>query len=215
MPLGAQPKLLEQPVAAPDELSRAAAVVKHRLAAGDLPAARDAFADVVRLEQRRASRLAYYVLRNAADADEAVQDAFVKVFGHLESYREEIPFQVWFTRILINGCLDRRKARQRRERWTGSGLGQERDLEGRRLPQPAIASGPTPEQRLLSKERQRQVAEAVQQLPDRQRLVFLLSQYDGQTPQQIGALTGLNESTIRVHLFRALRKLRSSLEGVL
>lgn len=215
MSLGAQPKLLEQPVAAPDEVSRAAALVKNRLAAGDMAAARDAFADIVRLEQRRASRLAYHVLRNAADADEAVQDVFVKVFGHLESYREEIPFQIWFTRILINGCLDRRKARQRRERWIGNPLGQERDFEGRRQAHPAVASGPTPEQRLLSRERQRQIGEAVRRLPDRQRLVFLLSQYDGQTPQEISALTGLSESTIRVHLFRALRKLRSSLEGVL
>lgn len=188
--------------------------MKRRLVAGDTQAARDAFGDLVKLEQRRASRLAYYVLRNAADADEAVQDAFVKVFGHLASYREEIPFEIWFTRILINGCLDRRKARQRRERWTTDGLGDYRDLE-RHTPRPDLASGPTPEQRLLSKERQRQIGEAVQKLPDRQRLVFLLSQYDGRTPQEISVLTGLNESTIRVHLFRALRKLRSSLGGLL
>lgn len=215
MPPRAQPTSNGQPAAAADQLSGVAAAVKRRLLAGDTEAARDAFADVVRLEQRRASRLAYYVLRNAADADEAVQDAFVKVYGHLGSYREEIPFEVWFTRILINGCLDRRKARQRRERWTSDGLGQDRDRDGRRMPQPNLASGPTPEQRLLSRERQRQIGEAVRRLPDRQRLVFLLSQYDGRTPQEISVLTGLNESTIRVHLFRAIRKLRSSLEGLL
>ena len=67
--------------------------------------------------QRRALRIAYQYLRDAAEADEAVQDAFVKVFGHIASYREAWPFEVWFTRILINGCLDRRKARARRERW--------------------------------------------------------------------------------------------------
>lgn len=215
MPPSAQPKPSGQLVPAADELSRVAADVKRRLLAGETPAARDGFADIVRLEQRRASRLAYYVLRNAADADEAVQDAFVKVYGHLASYREEIPFEVWFTRILINGCLDRRKARQRRERWTSDGFGQARQPDGGRTPQPGLASGPTPEQRLLSKERQRQIGEAVQKLPDRQRLVFLLSHYDGRTPQEISVLTGLNESTIRVHLFRAIRKLRSSLEGLL
>ena len=52
-----------------------------------------------------------------SDADEAVQDAFLKVFSHIGSYREAWPFEVWFTRILINGCLDRRKARGRRDRW--------------------------------------------------------------------------------------------------
>ncbi|MBI3262775.1 MAG: RNA polymerase sigma factor [Acidobacteria bacterium] len=203
------------PVPAADELSRVAAQIKRLLLTGETQGAREAFANIVRLEQRRASRLAYYVLRNAADADEAVQDAFVKVYGHLGSYREEIPFEIWFTRILINGCLDRRKARQRRERWTSDGLGYDREMDGRRASHAAVASGPTPEQRVLSQERHRQIGAAVQKLPERQRLVFLLSQYDGRTPQEISVLTGLNESTIRVHLFRALRKLRSSLEGLL
>ena len=67
--------------------------------------------------QRRASRIAFHYLRDGAEADEAVQDAFVKAYSHLASFREELPFEVWFTRILINGCLDRIKARTRRERW--------------------------------------------------------------------------------------------------
>ena len=62
-------------------------------------------------------RIAFHYLRDAAEADEAVQDAFVKAYTHLASFREELPFEVWFTRILINGCLDRIKARTRRERW--------------------------------------------------------------------------------------------------
>ena len=56
-------------------------------------------------------------LRDVAVGDEAVQDAFVKAYCPLASFREELPFEVWFTRILINGCLDRIKARTRRERW--------------------------------------------------------------------------------------------------
>ena len=46
-----------------------------------------------------------------------MQDAFVKVFTHITSYREDLPFEVWFTRILVNACLDLRKARARRLRW--------------------------------------------------------------------------------------------------
>src|SRR5690606_27302926 len=79
--------------------------------------ARERYADVVERHQRRASRIALHYLRDAADADEAVQDAFVKAFTHIGSYKEEWPFEVWFTRILINGCLDRLKARRRRDRW--------------------------------------------------------------------------------------------------
>jgi RNA polymerase sigma factor (sigma-70 family) len=61
---------------------------------------------------------------------------------------------------------------------------------------------------LLSRERRRQVAEAIAKLPDRQRSVFMLSHYEGCTSREVSAMTGLNESTVRVHLFRAIRKLR-------
>ena len=56
--------------------------------------ARDRFAGLVATHQRRASRIAYQYLRDAAEADEAVQDAFVKAFGHIASYRDAWPFEV-------------------------------------------------------------------------------------------------------------------------
>src|SRR5205823_6840213 len=84
---------------------------------GEMDEARDRFAELVNRHQRRASRIAYQYLRDSAEADDAVQDAFIKVFSHIDRYREAWPFEVWFTRILINGCLDRRKARARRDRW--------------------------------------------------------------------------------------------------
>src|ERR687886_2906250 len=97
--------------------SRLAIEIRSLVESGRDEEARDRFGELVAMHQRRASRIAYQYLRDAADADEAVQDAFVKVFSHIRSYREAWPFEVWFTRILINGCLDRRKARARRDRW--------------------------------------------------------------------------------------------------
>src|SRR5712671_1485722 len=106
------------PAAAPiADDSRLAIEIRGLVERGEMDAARERFGDLVALHQRRASRIAYQYLRDVSEADEAVQDAFVKVFSHIGSYREAWPFEVWFTRILINGCLDRRKARARRERW--------------------------------------------------------------------------------------------------
>src|SRR5829696_5283028 len=105
---------------APPPLSKDSALasaVKALVLGGDRDAARERFADLVAHQQRRAVRIAYHYLRDAHDADEAVQDAFLKVFTHIATYREELPFEVWFTRILVNGCLDVRKARARRLRW--------------------------------------------------------------------------------------------------
>src|SRR5439155_13557060 len=101
----------------PSPVSALAAEIKGLLVAGDRQQARERFADLVERQQRRALRIAYQYLRDVHDADEAVQDAFVKVFTHITRYREDLPFEVWFTRILVNGCLDLRKARARRLRW--------------------------------------------------------------------------------------------------
>jgi RNA polymerase sigma-70 factor (ECF subfamily) len=184
----------------------AASAVKAMQAEGRLAEARERYAELVARHQRRAARIAFHYVRDSAEADEAVQDAFVKAYSHLSTFREELPFEVWFTRILINGCLDRIKARTRRERWVTSmpdGPGGERDFAER-----TPGHGPTPEAQLLSRERRRQVAEAIAKLPDRQRSVFMLSHYEGCTSREVSAMTGLNESTVRVHLFRAIRKLR-------
>jgi RNA polymerase sigma-70 factor (ECF subfamily) len=172
--------------------------------------ARDRFAGLVTAHQRRALRIAYQYLRDAAEADEAVQDAFVKVFSHIGSYREAWPFEVWFTRILINACLDRRKARARRDRWS---VAPEQDLLDSGVPTFGGPVEPDPETRLLARERRSHIAAAIDRLDGRQRTVFMLSHYGDCSPRDISAMTGLNESTVRVHLFRAVRKLRGFLGG--
>src|SRR5918992_4138155 len=110
---GAQPASLP----AREADTAAASAVKAMQAEGRHADARERFSELVARHQRRASRIAFHYMRDAAEADEAVQDAFVKAYSHLASFREELPFEVWFTRILINGCLDRIKSRTRRERW--------------------------------------------------------------------------------------------------
>jgi RNA polymerase sigma-70 factor (ECF subfamily) len=192
--------------------ARVAVDVKAFQAANQLDQARERFAELIGRHQRRAARIAFHYLRDAADADEAVQDAFVKAYTHLGTFREELPFEIWFTRILINGCLDRLKARNRRERWIAppmvDAFGVERD-QAEYLP----ARGPSPEEQVLSNERRRQLAGALARLPERQRLIFMLSHYEGRSSREVSAMTGLNESTVRVHLFRAIRRLRALLGG--
>ena len=70
-----------------------------------------------------------------------------------------------------------------------------------------------PEHRLLARERRAKIAAAIDRLDGRQRTVFMLCHYGDCTPREVSAMTGLNESTVRVHLFRAARKLRGLLGG--
>ena len=186
--------------------SELAAAIKALVESGERDAARDRFAELVASQQRRALRIAYHYLRDVHDADEAVQDAFVKVFTHITTYREHLPFEVWFTRILVNGCLDIRKARGRRLRWALP-VSAAPDMPAMEPPAPQ----PSPEQRLVSAERTQQITRAVDLLPERQRTVFTLCHIAEQSTAEIGRALGLSEATVRVHLFRAVRKLRKLL----
>jgi RNA polymerase sigma-70 factor (ECF subfamily) len=197
------------PAAPLSEDSLLAVEIRGLVERSEMDEARDRFGELVALHQRRASRIAYQYLRDASEADEAVQDAFLKVFSHITSYRETWPFEVWFTRILINGCLDRRKARGRRDRWFVGGDVSSAD-EARAA---AAAPKSDPEHRLLSRERRARLANAIERLDGRQRTVFMLCHYGDCTPREVSVMTGLNESTVRVHLFRAARKLRGLLGG--
>lgn len=188
--------------------SALAAEIKALVLAGKRDAARERFAELVTLQQRRAARIAYHYLRDAHDADEAVQDAFVKVFTHIASYREDLPFEIWFTRVLVNRCLDLYKARSRRLRWVVPTAG-----AGETVTHEPTAPQQSPEEQLLASECGRRIVAAVAQLPERQRLVFTLCQIAEQTTSEVSQMLDLSEATVRVHLFRAVRKLRGLLEG--
>src|SRR3954465_3016693 len=140
--------------------SRLAVEIRGLVERGEMDEARERFGDLVALHQRRASRIAYQYLRDAAEADEAVQDAFVKVFSHINTYREAWPFEVWFTRILINGCLDRRKAQSRRDRgFVATEISTADEARAS-----AAAPAGDPEHRLLARERRAKIAAAVDRL---------------------------------------------------
>ena len=152
------------PVSAKEADARVAVDVKALQAAGKLAAARERFGELVTRHQRRAARIAFHYVRDAADADEAVQDAFIKAYLHIGTFREQLPFEVWFTRILINGCLDRLKARRRRERWIAAPTIDAAGVE--RNPADYLAGrGPSPEDEVLAAERRRQLNGALSKLP--------------------------------------------------
>ncbi len=185
--------------------SQLADEVSALLARGDRIGAGERFTEIIERHQRRATRIAYYYLRDPAEVDEAVQDAFLKAFVNIRSFRERLYFELWFTRILVNGCLDRLKSRARRNRWivpAGDDDRERRDALERPAPDPS------PETTLLRAERRAELLAAVDRLPERQRAVVVLSQFEGHATRDVAAMLDLTEATVRVHLFRAIRSLR-------
>ena len=184
-----------------------AAEVKRLLASDRPDEAAERFGAIIDRQQRRAARIAYHYLRDPAEVDEVVQDAFLKAFLHLPSFRDDLYFELWFTRILVNACLDRLKAKARRARWLVPSDARDN----------AVADGlpsrePSPEAALLAKERRAHLEAAIDQLPTRQRTAVILRHLEGSTAREVSTVMGLTESTVRVHLFRAVRKLQSLLD---
>ena len=183
--------------------------ILSRVVAGDV----DAFEYFVVTYQKRITRFVYTLLRDPADADGIAQDVFVKAFRALPEFKGQSAFETWLTRIAINAVRDH--IRRRRPVVSFSELHADEDDDGPDLPAAFDpADGTSPERDLLSKGIRHRIAEALVALSPRQRAVFVMKHYEEKSIAEIGEATGLDEGTIKSHLFRAARKLRERLEDL-
>lgn len=138
-------------------------------------------------------RVAFSVLRNAADAEDAVQEAFLRVLRHRDTLGEVRDHRVWLIRIVWNVVLDRkRRAKTRPETDDISEL-------ARVLP----AHGLSAEERAAAAQHHAQVLRCVETLPVKEREVLLLSAFEELSSVEIAAVLGITESSVRSRLFRA------------
>lgn len=145
-------------------------------------------------------RVAFSVLRNASDAEDAVQEAFLRVLRHRDTLEEIRDHRVWLIRIVWNIVLDRkRRAKTRPETDDVSEL-------ARVLP----ASGLSAEQRASAAQHHAHVLACVDQLPAKEREVLMLSAFEELNSVEIATVLGVTESSVRSRLFRA-RNLMSDL----
>ncbi len=138
-------------------------------------------------------RVAYSVLRNPADAEDAVQEAFLRVLRHRDSLDEVRDQRVWLIRIVWNIVLDRkRRARTRPETDDVAEL-------ARVLP----ANGLSAEQIAAAAQHHAHVLSCVEQLPPKERQVLQLSAFEELSSVEIASILGITESSVRSRLFRA------------
>ena len=200
-------------LAEPDESllarQREEAAEIRKILAGEI----DRFEYFVKTYQKRIYRLAYTLLRDPAEADGATQDVFVKAYRALAAFKGESAFETWLTRIAINTVRD--VVRRRRPVVLFSELNGDGEEDGPEIPASLDpADGTSAERDLMSREIRRRIADALVSLSPRQRAVFVMKHYEERSIAEIGAATGLDEGTIKSHLFRAARKLRERLEDL-
>jgi RNA polymerase sigma-70 factor (ECF subfamily) len=138
-------------------------------------------------------RVAFSVLRNASDAEDAVQEAFLRVLRHRDTLGEVRDNRVWLIRIVWNIVLDRkRRAKTRPETDDVSEL-------ARVLP----AEGLSAEQIASAAQHHAHVLACMEQLPAKERQVLMLSAFEELTSVEIASILGITESSVRSRLFRA------------
>src|SRR5208282_1902791 len=179
---------------------------------------RAAFEELVRRYDRDVLRLALNLMKRPEDARDVYQEAFLKVYRNLHRFRFECSFYTWLYRIVTNVCLDQLRRRQARpeDQAPESNSGNHDEgitdfFERQREHRPTL----DPERQLFGKEIQARIATAMERLSPRERLVFELKHYQGLKLRAIGDALGTTEETVKNSLFRATRKLRSQLGGLL
>lgn len=170
------------------------AVLVERARAGN----GDAFEALVRRHMRAAYAVALGVTRNPADAEDVVQDAFVKALEELESCREPDRFAAWLARIVRNRAHSFHRYRRVRR---AASLDDAGPLPGRSDP-----ARDTDRSRLRER-----LTEAMQELPERQRQVLLLHDLEGWKHREIGELMDMPAGTVRYTLHQARRAMRELL----
>jgi RNA polymerase sigma-70 factor, ECF subfamily len=184
----------------------------ERAQGGDRPA----FEELVHRFDRDVLRLALNLTRRPEDARDVYQEAFLKAYKNLHRFRFECSFYTWLYRIVTNVCLDHLRRRNSRPEDQAPEVADAdespRDFfEQQRAP----GSGSDPERSLMGKEIGRKISVAMERLSPRERVIFEMKHHQGLKLRAIGELLGTTEETVKNSLFRATRKLRVQLEGLL
>ena len=172
---------------------------------------RAAFEVLVRHYDQSVLRLALHLTGSESDAQDVYQEAFLKAYKNLGSFRFECSFYTWIYRIVTNLCLDHLRKRNVRKEDAPVAVDSSGE-EYSRIEQFADArSGANPERDLMRRELGRKIGSALTQLTPRERMVFELKHYHGLKLRTVGEMLNTTEETAKNTLFRATKKLRFQL----
>jgi RNA polymerase sigma-70 factor, ECF subfamily len=177
-----------------------------------LISARDAQAVrfVTTRNNQRMFRAAWSILKHRADAEDAVQTAYLRAFAAIETFEGRSALSTWLTRIVINEALGRKRAaKRRRAQLDGSSVTVLDDYREKLMR--GSTSGTSPETEVARIQVRRLLEEAISGLPAGFRLVFVLREIEGMTVEATAEALGLKPATVKTRFLRARRRLQDAL----
>jgi RNA polymerase sigma-70 factor, ECF subfamily len=164
-----------------------------------------AFRTIIERHNRRLYRVARSILRNDVEAEDAVQEAYINAFTHLDSFRGDSSLATWLSRITMNEAL----GRLRRER---PSVELNERTEAQIIPFPQSATSDDPERTMTQREILQLVERATDNLPEIFRVVFVTRVIEGMSVEETLELLGLQPETVKTRLHRARRLVREQLD---
>ena len=169
----------------------------------------DAFRLLVDRHSRGVFRLAYRMTGSEQDAEDLVQETFLRAYRNLDSFQERANFGTWLYRIAVNCSLDWLRKRRPHEELNEN---IEPDFEGS---EPLINStGTNPDRMILQLEVRERVKAALGDLSPVERAAFVLRHFEGMSIEEISGTLGLRSSAAKHSIFRAVRKMRRALAPI-
>lgn len=172
--------------------------IAERVVAGET----ELFELLIRRHNRRVYRASRAILRDDSEAEDVMQDAYVRAFEHLHQFRAEAKFSTWLTRIAVNEALSRVRSRARIA---------DVDFMQDEERAPVASTVPSPEKQVAASEMRELLERAVDRLPEGQRAVFILRDVEEMTTAETAACLNTTEDSVKVMLHRARRHLRELL----
>lgn len=159
---------------------------------------------IVRRHNQRLYRVARAILRDDAEAEDVMQEAYVRAFQHLDQFEGRSPFAAWLTRIAVHEALARLRARQRMQQFEQPGDNADVEL-------PIPERSPDPEQQTSNLELARLLEEELLHLPEQYRAVLMLRDVEDLSTAETAEALGLTEENVKVRLHRGRSMMRRNL----
>src|SRR5438270_6735017 len=164
---------------------------------------------IITANNRKLYRLARGILRNDGEAEDVVQETYVRAFTHLQDFRGDSSFATWLARIAMNEALGRLRRRRPGVEWSSLPPG---TLEAQIIQFPYSAPSADPEKAMAQREIQQVVERAIDELPDAFRIVFITHVVEGMNVEETSEILGLKPETVKTRLHRARNLLRDNVE---